>query len=132
MTTAADRHRARVVELTVLGHDGPTIAEQVKLSLRQVRRYLADPAIRQQIRELEAERLHTVARKAASLGGSAVAVLATIANDADQPAAARVSAARGLLDTMVKVGELAALEERVAALEDGLTKGDAGWKPSAV
>lgn len=133
MTAAADRHRVRVVELAVLGDDGPTIAATINLSLRQVRRYLAEPDVRQQIRELEAERLRTVARKAAAMGGSAVAVLATIANDTGQPAPARVSAARALLDTMVRVGELAALEERIAALEAGMAKGGgAEWKPRAV
>src|SRR4051794_159439 len=118
MTSAADRHRARVVELAVLGHDAATIAERAKLSVRQVRRYLAESGIKAQIRELESERLRAVARKAAALGGSAVVVLATIANDKGQPAAARVSAARGLLDTMLKVGEVADLAERVRALEE--------------
>src|SRR5215207_2966319 len=104
MTSTADRHRAQVV----------------KLSIRQVRRYLAEPAIRARIRELEDERLRAVARKAAALGGSAVVVLATIANDKGQPAAARVSAAGGLLDVMVKIGEMADLTERIAALEERL------------
>jgi hypothetical protein len=120
MTAMAGRRRAQVVELTVLGHDATTIAERVALSVRQVRRYLADPEIKSQIRELESERLRAVARKAAALGGSAVTVLATIAADKAQPAAARVSAARGLLDTMLKVGELATIEERLSALEDCL------------
>jgi hypothetical protein len=105
------------VELTIIGHDAAAVAEQVKLSVRQVRRYLAEPESKSQIRELESERLRGVARKAAALGGSAVTVLATIAADKAQPAAARVSAARGLLDAMLKVGELADLAERVAALE---------------
>ena len=121
MTTPAAR-RARVVELTVLGHDAATIAETIKLSLRQVRRYLAEAEVRAQVRELESERLRAVARKAAALGGSAVVVLATIANDKAQPAAARVSAARGLLDTMLKVSELADLGERLTALEERLAE----------
>jgi len=131
MTSTADRHRAQVVELTVLGHDAVTIAERVKLSIRQVRRYLAEPAIRARIRELEDERLRAVARKAAALGGSAVVVLATIANDKGQPAAARVSAAGGLLDVMVKIGEMADLIERIAALEERLggQKEEKPWTP---
>ena len=119
MTGTAGR-RAQVVELAVLGHDAATIAERVKLSVRQVRRYLAEAEVRAQVRALEAERLRAVARKAAALGGGAVVVLASIANDKAQPAAARVSAARGLLDTMLKVGELADLNERVLALEERL------------
>jgi hypothetical protein len=131
MTTTASRRRTQVVELTVVGHDAATIAERVKLSVRQVRRYLAEPEIKAQIRELESERLRAVARKAAALGGSAVTVLATIAADKGQPAAARVSAARGLLDTMLKVGELATIEERLAALEERLaTAGDGKEAPT--
>ena len=121
MTTPAAR-RARIVELTVLGYDAATIGERVKLSVRQVRRYLAEPAVKVQIRDLETERLRAVARRAAALGGSAVTVLATIAADREQPAAARVSAARGLLDTMIKVGELADLGERLTALEERLAE----------
>src|SRR5215212_6297457 len=120
MTTTADRHRSQVVEMAVLGHDAATIADRAELSVRQIRRYLAEPATRARIRELEDERLRAVARKAAALGGSAVVVLATIANDKGQPATARVSAARGLLDVMVKLGETADLIERIAALEERL------------
>src|SRR5215207_3147605 len=130
MTSAADRRRARVVELTVVGHDAATIAERIELSIRQVRRYLAEPAVRAQVRELEDERLRAVARKAAALGGTAVTVLASIAADKAQPAAARVSAARGLLDTMLKVSELADVQERLTALEERFSdsvKGDARW-----
>ncbi len=127
MTTPSVR-RARVIELTVLGHDAATIAGQVGLSVRQVRRYLAAPDTRAQIRELEDERLRAVARKAAALGGSAVVVLASIANNKAQPAA-RVSAARGgLLDAMLKVGELADLNERVSALEARLSEKNSAGK----
>jgi hypothetical protein len=121
MTSTADRRRAQVIELTVIGHDAATIAERVGISLRHVRRLLAEPDTKAQLREFESERLRAVARKAAALGGAAVVVLATIANDKAQPAAARVSAARGLLDTMLKVGELASIEERLGALEKRLT-----------
>jgi hypothetical protein len=136
MTSAATRHRAQVIELTVLGHAAAGIAERVRLSIRQVRRYLAEPAVRSQIRELEDERLRAVARKAAALGGSAVMVLASIANDTKQPAAARVSAARALLDAMLKVGELADLSERLTALEERLAATPAGegapaWRHTA-
>ena len=136
MKATATTRRAQVVELTVLGHDAATIAERVKLSIRQVRRYLAEPAIRARIRDLEDERLRAVARKAAALGGSAVVVLATIASDTKQPAAARVSAARGLLDAMLKMGELADLAERVTALEGWLQetpdrKGGPSWPRTA-
>jgi len=131
MTSVADRRRTQVVELTVIGHDAATIATQVGISIRHVRRMLAEPEVRAQVRELESERLRAVARKAAALGGAAVVVLATIANDKAQPAAARVSAARGLLDTMLKVGELADIEERLAALEERLGDRKEGkpWSP---
>jgi hypothetical protein len=117
MTAVAVRRRARILELAVLGENVATIAERVSLSTRHVRRVLAEPETKAQLRELEDERLRTVARKAAALGGSAVDVLEAIATDADQPAPARVSAARTILDIMVKVADLADLAERVAALE---------------
>jgi hypothetical protein len=131
-TTTADQRRTRVVEMVVLGEDVAAISEAVKLSNRHVRRILAEDDIRRQVRELETERLRAVARKASALGSSAVEVLKTIATDAGQPAPARVSAARALLDTMIKVGELAELAERVQALESSISKGDGPWRPRAV
>lgn len=116
-TTTADRRRSQVVELVVLGEDVPAIAEKVKLSPRHVRRILAEPAVKAQVRELEGERLRAVARRAAGLGAVAIDVLKTIATGAKYPAPARVTAARAILDVMIKVGELQALEERIAAIE---------------
>ena len=130
MTGAAAR-RARVVELTLLGHDAQAIAAQLAVSVRTIWRDLAEPEIKAEIRELEGERLRAVARKAAALGGTAVTVLATIAADKGQPAGARVSAARGLLDTMLKVGELATIEERLAVLEERLASAGNGKEAPA-
>lgn len=131
-TVTAAARRAQAIELVVTGHDCGAIATRLKLSERHVRRILSGPEMRAQIRALEDERLHAVARKAAALGGSAVVVLAEIAKDTKQPAAARVSAARGLLDAMLKVGDLAALSERVGVLEDQLAataeKGEPIWR----
>ena len=120
VTATAARRRQQLVELTIVGHTTDEIAKRLDVSIRHVRRIAAEPAIRAQIREFESERMRAVARRAAALGGSAVTVLATIANDKGQPAAARVSAARALLDTMIRVGELADLQERIAALEERL------------
>src|SRR4051794_2627002 len=119
MTAAASR-RSQVVAMALLGHDAQAIATKLGVSVRTIWRDLAEPEVKAELKRLEGERLQAVARKAAALGSSAVVVLATIANDTKQPAAARVSAARGLLDMMLKVGELAAIEERLSVLEDGL------------
>ncbi len=47
----------------------------------------------------------------------AVATLRAIMQDSTAPASARVSAAKTVLDTAVKAGELEDLEQRLAALE---------------
>jgi hypothetical protein len=130
MSTAAKR-RALIVERAVLGDDATAIAERVGLSARHVRRVLAEPAVKGQLRELEAERLRAVARRAASLGSSAVATLASISGDRKEPAAARVSAAKALLDVMLKVGELATIDERLTALEALLEQTRHAATPSA-
>lgn len=117
MTTTADRRRARIVEMVVLGKDVAAIAKAVELSDRHVRRVLADPAVKAQVRDLEDERLRVVARRTAAFGSSAVVVLNAIATGTKYPAPARVSAARAILDVMIKVSELADLQDRVAALE---------------
>lgn len=117
--------------MVILGHDFATIAERIGVSVRQVRRILAEPDVKAEIRELEGERMRAVARKAAALGGSAVTVLASIAADKAQPAAARVSACRVLLETMLRVSELEDLKERIEQLEalPQLKKEDPPWSP---
>src|SRR4051794_32704919 len=118
MTATADRRRARVVELVIGGNDASAIAAELGISARHVRRILIEPVIVAQIRELDGERMRAIARQAARLGSGAVAVLASIGGDAAQPAAARVSAARSLLDAMLRVTEIADLADRVQALEN--------------
>jgi hypothetical protein len=49
--------------------------------------------------------------------GEAVETLRSVMQDADAPASARGSAAKAILETAVKAGELEDLEARLAALE---------------
>lgn len=51
----------------------------------------------------------------------AVEILIMVAEDADSPAGTRVSAARAILDSTIKVRELYDLEERITALESSLS-----------
>src|SRR5262245_40889951 len=108
---------ARVIELAAGGASGEDIARAVGLSLRQVRRHLAEPQVRSQLRELADERLRQVSRLLGALGGTAAVVLAAIMNDPAAPPAARIAAAGRLLDGMIKVAEYNELADRIDALE---------------
>ena len=50
--------------------------------------------------------------------GSAVAALQEIVSDKDAPASSRVSAAKVVLETAIKVGKLEEIESRLARLEE--------------
>lgn len=116
MATTSAR-REQIVSRAVQGFDGPTIAKHLNLSVRTVRRYLADPATRAQMRELEADRLRDLSRRTGALAGSAVVILGTIANDKAEPAGARVGAATRIVELAIRLAEHVDLAERVAALE---------------
>ena len=117
MTATASARRARIIELSLLGHDAPSIAAEIKLSVRQVRRHLAHPQARAEMAALESSRLREVNRRLGALAPGMVTVLATIAANKSEPTGARVSAARAVLETSLKVTELAELSERISSLE---------------
>ena len=114
--TTASR-RQQVIELVASGLPPAAAAERAGVSLRAVRRYLADPSTRQALAAIRDERLRSLAGRALTEAGPALAILRAIAEDASSPPAARVSAAGRLLDTALRLAEGVDLAERVETLE---------------
>lgn len=94
-------------------------ARQCGISQRTVYRRLADESFR---RELAALRADMVQRTAGALTAAATEAVRTLLEllKAPTPAAARLGAARAVLEVGVKLRELAELETRLAVLEERL------------
>jgi transposase-like protein len=104
---------------------GAIIAEAANIAgvnEKTVDRWKGDQAFREaiaQARVLIWEQ--AIGKVLAGLDG-AIAALTAIAEDAEQPASSRVSAAKTLLDTAQRHLESAALQQQVAALEEKIDR----------
>lgn len=131
-TKTVIRRRALLVEQTMMGATIPDIASKLKITERHVRRLLAEPAVREQIKALDDETLRVVSRRAAAFATGAVTTLVTIMASASTPPSARVSAAGKVLDTMIRVAELSELSGRIERLEAQFSPGGMpSWRPRA-
>ena len=118
MRKHADTRRQQVVELAAQGLSTREMAERLDLTDRSVRRYMTNPAVVAELRKAQEERLRALARRATALAEGALAVLGAVAKNDGQPAAARVAASRAILETTLRMTEVADLAERVTALEE--------------
>jgi hypothetical protein len=113
--------QANALALLSAGQTVSQVVEQTGVGERTVRRWLAeDEVFRQQLEALQGERLRELARYASAVARGALSTLAGIATDDTQPAAARVSASKTLLDLTLRLREAVSIEERLVALEAAL------------
>ncbi len=119
--------RQRILELAAAGVGPRAIAREVGVTDRTVRHHLNSAEAEAELRRLQDERLRLLTRRALDGADGALEVLRAVAEDGAQPAGARVTAARALLDAALRPAETRDLAERVAALEEQL--GDAGATP---
>ena len=117
MRKDADARRQAILELAAQGQGPREIAAAVGVTDRAVRRHLNAPDTTAALRRLQDARLRQLTRRALTRAETALDVLHAVAQDAEQPAAARVSAARAVLDTVAKLLETTDLVERIEALE---------------
>ena len=118
MRKDAATRRQRAIELAAQGLAPRDIAERIGMSDRTIRTYLSDPAAVAELRKVQEERLRALARRATALAEGALLVLWKVAKDDAQPAPARVAASRAILETTLRMTEVADLAERVSALEE--------------
>lgn len=93
-------------------------ARKAGVGLRTLNRWLTLPEFRRALRLAQDAALERTFSSLATVGAAAVQVLLEVAGDQNAPAAARVSAARAILENLLRYAELNALAERVAALEE--------------
>ena len=115
---------AEQVLLTALafGASVENAARKAGIGERTAYRRLADPDFRARLSQARQE---AVVRTAGMLTGAAVGSVKTLVDlqqDASVPAAVRRGAARDVLEMAVKYRESAEMEQRVAAVEDRLSR----------
>jgi hypothetical protein len=92
-------------------------AEASRVSLRTLMRWLAEPAFLEEYRQAKGALLLAAAGRLNAAAGLAVAVLMKVARDELSPAAARVGAARAILDAAQRDREEDNLAARISKLE---------------
>ena len=102
-------------------------AEASGVGRRTLHRWLADDvAFTAALRAAQDRAIDAAVSRLAGSAGDAADVLVSIANDKAERGATRVSAARALLDGVLRMVELRDLASRVASLESRLTTGKDG------
>jgi phage terminase small subunit len=96
-------------------------AAAAEIGERTAWRYLQQPAVKKALAERQDVVLAHVSRRLATEMGAALDVLGSIMRDRAASDAARVSAARAVLDSGLKLAELVSLAERVTLLEERVT-----------
>lgn len=96
-------------------------AAAAEIGERTAWRYLQQPAVKEALSERQDVVLAHVSRRLATEMGAALDVLGSIMRDRAASDAARVSAARAVLDSGLKLAELVSLAERVTLLEERVT-----------
>jgi hypothetical protein len=96
-------------------------ARQAGVSESTVYRRLADPAFQQQLRALRADMVQRTAGTLTAAASEAVRTLVELLKPGVAPAT-RLGAARAVLESGVKLREIAELEVRLAALEQQLAQ----------
>jgi AcrR family transcriptional regulator len=110
--------RQQAMELLARGLPPPDVAAQLGVSLRTVRRYLADDEILAELRRAQAERIEALLRAALQVAPQALLTLHQVAADPNAPERARVAAARAVIQQTVHLYDVANLARRVERLEE--------------
>lgn len=114
-----------------MGRRHRSIAEEVGLSERQVRRILERPEVRAKVAQLRGEALERAAGRLADLAGEAVDTLAELMRSPDAQDTVRLAAARAILATVLPVRDAVDVDARLAALEEIQTADASTWRTAA-
>lgn len=111
------RREARLVSALLASSSVGDAAALAGVSERSASRYLARAEVRAELARRQAGVLAHVSARLLEAMSESVEVLRELQRDEHASASARVSAARAMLESGLKLSELVALSERVAILE---------------
>jgi hypothetical protein len=118
-TKKKQRPDQRLLLVLACGATAEGAARQCDVSESTVYRRLRDPEFQRQIQTLRAEMVERTAATLTAAGSESVKTLVTLQQPAN-PAAVRLGAAKAVLDSGIRLREVANLEQRLAALEEQL------------
>lgn len=101
---------------------GATVAKasaETGISVRTVRRRLADPVFQTRLRQVRGEFLERAGGALVAASVRAVSTLLAL-QETDQPPAVRLGAARAVLELGLKIREIADIEVRMRELEEAV------------
>jgi hypothetical protein len=109
--------QTRAISALLTAKDVGTAAREAGIGERTLYTWLDEPAFREELKLAERQAIEAVTRRLAGIATHALTVITNIMADETTPASVRLRAATTILDQMLKIRELADLEERIAALE---------------
>jgi diacylglycerol kinase family enzyme len=110
----------KVIAALLAGKTRQEAAATAKKSLRTVERYLCDERVRSEIAECSRQIMRSAVERLQQAALEAADALVAMATDGAPATAARVAAAKAVLDLAVDRGEVEELREAVAILKDRL------------
>lgn len=111
------QREARLVRALLVSASVGEAARVASVSPRSASRYLARPEVRAELARCAAGTLAHVSSRLADAMAEALEVLREVQSDKAASTGARVSAARAILESGLRLSELVSLESRVALLE---------------
>ncbi|MGI5512755.1 hypothetical protein [Streptomyces sp. CA-106131] len=109
--------RTAAVAALAAGESPSAAAKAAGVSTRTVARWQAEPAFAAEVRDVRARILDDTAGRLAAAAADAVATLAQLVTDPEQPGHVRVKAGDVLLRALLPIREHVDLEQRLAAIE---------------
>lgn len=106
-------------------------ASKARVSVRSARRWMADESFKRLYAQARRDSLDQAVARLHQVTGLAVASLAEVLSSPDAPPAAKVSAARTILEFGFRGAELADIEARIERLERGSNDASMADSPEA-
>lgn len=103
-------------------------AKAAGIGTRTIKTYLQDEAFRKEYRSRLTELCENAARKAQRELSQSVDTLTAIRDDKDTPPAQRITAAKTIIDSALRLREQVELEDRIEALEQRLNDCGEVWQ----
>jgi hypothetical protein len=124
MTSGQRRKREQAIAALLSSRTIADAAQACRLGERTLKRWLATPEFQEEFRQAKKESLRAAAARLNAAAGMATETLKAIADDPTSPAAARVTAARTILESAMRDRELDDLESRISQLEQNSNGGN--------
>jgi hypothetical protein len=115
--------QTRALAALLAARDIQSAAADAGVGLRTLKRWLTEPAFQAALRQAEKDAIGLAVRRLAGVADTAVRVVLSIMADKTVSASVRLRAALGVLEQLVKLRELAELEDRIEAVEAQLQTG---------